>query len=327
MEKLRVLIVFSICIFLFSCQKDFTVTTPKEESYAVYCILNLKDTANYVRINRVFTSENDPGDYEQNPDSVNIKAEDFKVTLLPFFEEAPEDTIVFYPSSDRSKEDGLFATENYQTFKTKQQLLPGREYYLTVKNKVTGFEMHAQTELLGGRILEYSFKEVRHTSVNMYTPETIDYDGDLGPGQWDKQVERFLYYEYSGDEVRMKFVDYRSNAVKSLFETGNIAEAQLSDDFLKNLASEIKVDTSVYRVAVGVDRILLLNDEDLTVIIDYCEDHSSGQFLPVFSNFDRGVGILASRYFYTSFAMKLKDETLDTIAHGRFTGNLGFVTP
>lgn len=325
MKLLYLFMAICTSVFLFSCEKDFTATTEKEESYAVYCLLNLKDSANYVRINRVFLTPGDPGQYFQVADSVNIRAEDFEVTLLPYLNGNPGNAIVLDPSDDRVKDEGLFSSMGYQTFKTKQQLVPGRNYRLTVRNKLTGFEMHASTDLLGGRTLENAFKEPRYYNINQYHPETIEYDGDLTTGQWEKRVERFMYYEYEGDVVSMKYVDWRSHTNDRQTETGGRDEAQLSDAFLQYLAEQIPAkDTSVRRQAVGVDKMLIINDKGLTIFIDYTEDLSSGHYLPVLTNFDKGAGFLGSRYYYTFFAMKLKKGTIDTLAYGRFTGHLRF---
>jgi hypothetical protein len=324
MEKIRIFLKFSICIFLFSCQKEFSVTTEKEESYAVYSLLNLKDSASYVRINRIYIANDNPGQFLQDPDSVNIRAEDFEVTIQPYLEGNAEALIVLNPSDDYIKVDGLCATQNYQTFKTKQQLLPDRDYRLTVRNILTGYEMHAETDLLGGKTIEDSFKESRFFNINQYDPEMIDYEGDLSPGQWDKRIERFLYYEYSGSEVRMKYVDWRATQEIEQDEIKNSVECQLSDEFLKYLTEEIQEDPSLRRRAIGVDRMLVLNDEALTIFIEYSEDQSSGHYIPVFSNFDKGTGILASRYYYTYFALRLRKITIDSLASGRFTGHLRF---
>jgi len=324
MEKLRFVVAVSIWLFLISCEKEFNVITEKQEAYAVYCLLNLKDSAQYVRINRVFLSADDPAQYLQDPDSVNIRAEDFKVTLQPFLEGAAENIILLNPTSDYPKDNGLFSTSHYQTFKTGISLKQDRTYRLTIRNVVTGYEMTAESDLLGRRTIENTFKETRYYDINQYDPEPIDYDGDLSPGQWDKIIQRFLYYEYVDNKVLMKYVDWRREWMKDGESVSDTAEYQLSEEFLRYIAENIKYDTTVKRKAIGVDKMMLINDEELTIYIDFTEDQSSGHYIPDLSNFDQGTGILASRYYYTYFAMKLRKTTIDTLAYGRFTGHLRF---
>jgi hypothetical protein len=323
MSKLLSGPVIFFCLFLLSCQDEFTVTTEKQEAYAVYCLLNLKDSAHYVRINRIFLSTDDPAQYWQVADSVNIRAEDFEVGLQPSLEGSPKETVILYPSNDYIKEDGPFSTGHYRLFKTNEPLLPDHDYTLKVRNKVTGFEMQAQTPLLGRRTIEYTFKEARTYDINQYHPEMIDYDGNLTPGQWDKMIYRFLYYEYKGGKTLLKYLDWRYDWRKRGGDERDTL-LQLSDDVLRYLAENIPSDTSVNRKAVGLDKMLVLNDETLTIYIQYSEDQSSGHYIPVMTNFDKGTGILASRYYYTYFGVKFRPETYDSLAYGRFTKELRF---
>jgi hypothetical protein len=324
MGRLHLPAAIFISALLISCEKEFTVTTEKQEAYAAYCLLNLKDSAHYVRVNRIFLTPDDPAQYFQEPDSVNIFAEDFEVTLQPFLEEEAEPLIQLFPSEDFPKDGGLFSTGHYKTFKTIQSLLPDRTYRLTIRNLVTGYEMTAETGLLGRRTIENTFKETRYYDINQYSPEIIDYPGDLNPGQWDKLILRFLYYEYAGTQASMKYVDYRYTLLKNRADVSDTSQHQLSDEFLKYLAQEIRVDTSLKRKAVGVDKMLVLNDEALAIYIEFSEDQSSGHYIPDLTNFDEGTGILASRYCYTYFALKLRKETIDTLALGRWTKQLRF---
>jgi hypothetical protein len=324
MKKLPFRQVIFLCLLLVSCQKEFTVTTEKQEAYAVYCLLNLKDSAQYVRINRVFLTPVDPSVYLQEADSVNINAEYFEVTLQPFLEDIAEPPLVFHPSEDYIKEDGTFSTGHYKTFKTSRYLLPDRNYVLSVRNLQTGYEMKAETEIFGRRTIENTFKETRYYDINQYHPEQLDYDGDLTPGQWEKMIYRFLYYEYRGDQITMKYVDWRHDFAKSAAAGTDSTTFQLSDEVLNYLADNIPADTGVRRKAVGLDKMLLLNDKKLTIFIQYSEDQSSGHYIPVMTNFDQGAGLLASRYYYTYFALKFRKETIDTLAYGRFTRQLRF---
>ena len=185
--------------------------------------------------------------------------------------------------------------------------------------------MHAETDLLGSRTITYSFNEVRYSNITQYFPEIIDYDGDLTPGQWEKKIFRFLYYEYSSGQARMKYADWRVENGQVDDDLKGTAVCQLSDDFLQYLAGELITDSSVSRKPVGIDKMMILNDEELSIFIEISKDQPTGHYIPGFTNFDSGAGILASRYYYTYFAMKLNMATIDSLAYGRFTRHLGFI--
>jgi len=322
---LRILTLMIISgLLLGSCEKEFDPTGEWEENYAAYCLLNLKDSVQYVRVNRVFLSSDDPSQYFQVPDSVNVSPDRIEVSLFVLNDGIEEDgPVMFVPTDEFPKDDGLFSSENYYVYKSNFPLLPDRTYRLVIRNRETGFEMQAETPLLGRRPLDYSYKETRFYNITQYYPESIDYEGSLITSQYQKRVVRLLYYEIYGDVKVKKYLDWRSPYTKSS-EDFTEDTAQLSDDLLRYFAENIPVDPGVNRIAVGVDRMLVLNDEKVTLYIGSSSYSSPGQFVTDMTNFDRGTGLFASRYYYTYFAVRLKPQTLDTLAYGRFTKLLRF---
>lgn len=323
MKKILLPIILFTAIF-HSCQKDPDIEGDWQESYAAYCLLNLKDTVQYIRINRVFYSSDDPANYFQVPDSVNVDPDIMAVSMVSLLDGEPDgDSVVFTPTDAFPKDEGLFSSETYFVFKSTCLLKADRTYRITIRNTETGFKMKAETGLLGNRPLSYSFTETRYYNINQYQPEVIDYEGSLITSQFDKRIIRLVYYEYQGDQKVMKYCDWRSPYTKA-FETGREDTAQLSDDLFGYFAENIPVIPGIKRKAVGIDKMLVINDEMVSLFIGYSENLSSGQYIPGLSNFDHGVGLFASRYYYTFFAMGLKPKTIDSLAYGRFTKELGF---
>ncbi|MBN1337849.1 MAG: hypothetical protein JXA03_00920 [Bacteroidales bacterium] len=309
-----------------SCTKEVETLAGWKEIYGAWCILDIRDTAQYVRINRLFQSSTDPLEFADHPDSVNIRPEQFLVKLeeIPFGKSSDE-TIEMQPSQDFQKEEGDFSGDDYFVFKTTRLLKAHCEYKLIIENTETGYRMEARSAILGGHDLNYSFHEIRYFNIGQYMPEVIDYPGSLNPSQFEKRVRRFLYYEISPVDTTMKYVDWRPWLDHINLKSGNEDTAQqLSDDYLKYLAEHIRPDTQVLRLAVGVDNLLIISDELL--INHYQSDSESSPHTDAIciTNFDKGTGFLASRYKFTFFAMKLKPQTLDSLAYGRFTRHLGF---
>jgi hypothetical protein len=311
-------------LVLYSCQEDPEIAGAFEESYAAYCLLNLKDSVQYVRINRVFFCSGDPADHFQDPDSVNVDPEVMEVSLVALKDGLPEgEPVLFFPTDGFTKEDGLFSSEDYIVFRSNVPLVPDRTYRLVIRNTDTGFEMIAETALLGGRPLSYAFAETRYYNINQYQPESIDYQGSLITSQFDKRIFRLLYYEYRNEQPEMKYIDWRSPYSKS-FGPAGADSGQISDDLLRYFAENIPVVPGLKRKAVGMDKMLLINHEMVTLFIGYAGNLSSAQYVPGFTNFDKGVGLFSSRYYYTFFAMGLRPSTLDSLSYGRFTKDLGF---
>ncbi len=316
---------FVFTLLLPACEKDWGPVAPWEEMYAVYGTLNLKDTAQYIRINRVFSANDDLSNYYQHADSVNIVAADFEVWMEAYSDgQIAGPNIIFNPSSDYIKDDGLFATGHYNTFKTIERLKVGYEYKLFVKHKKTDYIMSATTDLLGLRTLDQAFKEMRYTNVTQYKPEAIDYWGSLRPGQFEKTIQRLLYYEYTPTDTFQKVLNWRPwlDAQKN---GSKDTAVQLTNDYLKYIAENIPVNPNVQRKAVGVDKILILNSEELQLFIELTSQQGTLHYDPGYTNFDRGTGIIASRYYYTYFGMLLNPVSVDSLVYGRFTKHLGFI--
>lgn len=324
-----ILMLLASLLFCASCKKDFNTLANWEEIYASWCILDIKDTAQYVRINCLFQPSSNPEEFAQLPEEFKIDASDFMVTL----EEIPEGyysgkKIQMYPSGDYEKEPGNFPSGDSFIFKTTELLKPGYRYRLTIENMVTSYRMEAENPILGSRNLEYSFLEDRYYSAGQYQPEDIEYPGSLNPSQFEKRIRRFIYYEMGPHDTVMKYVDWRPWIDLTGLKGGHAdTVVQLSDDHLKYLAENIKPDPSLKRQPVGVDNMLILSDEILTSHYDALTNDVS-ELNPegiTVTNFDKGAGFLASRYKYTFFAMRLNPQTLDSLVSGRFTGHLGFV--
>ena len=312
-------------ILLFqACEEDWNTLEKWQELYAVYGTLNLKDTAQYIRINRLYASESNPYDYTQVADSVNVLADDFEVTLTRWQDGIQADPPVsMLPSDDYPKEEGLFSTGHYQTFKTTKRLQIDSEYHLLVRNKRTGYEMAATVETFGRRTLHQSFLEKRYYNITQYKPERLDYDGSLMPDQFEKMVQRLVYYEITPTDTIEKILDWRP-WLEYYATYKDDSTQQFADNYYEFIGQSLPVKTGVRRIAVGVDKLLILNSEDTELFIDLGSSQGTLHYDPDYTNFSNGSGFLGFRYYYTFFAIELKPETRDSLALGRFTKDLNF---
>ena len=82
MKKVLILLVVAIAGSVSnSCKTDFDTIAPYKEMICVYGMLEHNSNVNYIRINRVFISEDNAYDYAQNSDSVNYAPGELTVTL------------------------------------------------------------------------------------------------------------------------------------------------------------------------------------------------------------------------------------------------------
>ena len=320
----RITYILLVVSLLQSCDKDWNTLEGYSELYAVYGTLNLKDTAQYIRINRVYATADNPGDYAHVADCVNIDPERFRVTLQRLEEGTPVDPpIEMLPSHDFQKEPGQFTSAGYTLFKTTRRLKIDSEYLLHVTNTATGYEMTARAATFGRRTLHQSFLEMRYFNITQYKPELLDYDGSLMPDQFEKMVQRLLYLEITPEDTVEKVLDWRPWLEYYAYYKDDSTQ-QFTDAYYEFIGASIPKMPGVKRIAVGVDKLLIVNSDEMELFIDLGSQQGSLHYNPDYTNCDKGTGFLGFRYYYTFFAIKLEAQTHDSLALGRFTRNLNF---
>jgi hypothetical protein len=183
--------------------------------------------------------------------------------------------------------------------------------------------MMATAGTFGRRTLHQSFLEKRYFNITQYKPEGLDYDGSLTPDQFEKMVQRLLYYEITPTDTLEKILDWRP-WLEHIVQYKNDSTQQFTDAYFEFIGDNIPFNAGVKRIAVGVDKLLILNSDELTLYIDLNGSQGSPHYNPDYSNFNRGAGFVGFRYYYTFFAIQMEHETLDSLSLGRFTHHLNF---
>ena len=325
MKRVRVLIAFLIILSVNACEKELDTAAWKEISI-VYGVINLKDTAQYLRINRAYSSpDDDPLNYTQVNDSVNYPQDIFEVYLEEYQGgELIGDPVQYY-AIDRQKEPGLFSSESNCVFKTSTYINENSEYKVIVINKESGHEITGDCAVLGGITIEESFAwERAFYRVNYVAEKLPFYEGSLDPTEHDNYIVRFLYWEYVNDETLYKYVDWvpTQNPLKDVDDDDTTY--QLFDAYYKYLAENIEIDPTIKRRARGVDYMLALPGKELQSYIEVYGQPTNPHFYPEYSNLSDGRGVFGSKYFYTYFGLKLKKRTVDTISWGKHLINHRF---
>ena len=320
----RLFTFISLFLFITACEKDWNTLEKWEELYAVYGTFNLKDTAQYIRVSRVFAVNDNPHDYVQIADCVNVQNSVLEVTLEHWKDgQQAGPTIWMHPSKDFAKEEGEFASDQYVVFKTTKRLQIDSEYRLRVRNTASGYEMTATAPTFGRRTLHQSFLEKRYFNITQYKPERLDYDGTLTPDQFEKMVQRLLYLEITPTDTIEKILDWRPWLEHYGYYKSDSTQ-QFTDAYFEYIRDNIPANPELKRLAIGVDKLLIVNSEELQLFIDLGASQGTLHYNPDYTNFDKGTGIIGFRYYYTFFAIQLKPETLDSLAMGRFTKELNF---
>lgn len=320
--KYFLLIFLSLCI---SCEEDLDIAAWKEIP-VVYGIINIKDTTQYVRINRTYLSSDDPYPYTQVNDSVNYPFDAFEVSLEEYKNGNLLGDPIYYEPIDRQKEPGMFSNESNCVYKLNIPIDSENEYILRVTDRQSGQEVWGKAGVLGGVTIEEAFYwERAFYRVNYYAERLPNYQGSLDPYDHEHYIVRFLYWEYEGGNTYYKYVDWVPgfNPLKEVHDDDTTH--QLFDAYFEYLSEQIPLDPTIKRRARGVDYMLGLPGPELQNFIQVYEQPTNPHFFPDYSNMHEGFGIFGSKYYYTYFGLKMKASTIDTISWGRYLINHRFV--
>jgi len=330
MKKLLWLLLIPSFLTFLSCETDLPVDEYKDVPI-VYCILNVRDSVHYVRINRGFLTGEDAYLYLQDSDSVSYDPAILEVVLEEYEDSTLTNRlgeIAFQYTDDIPKDTGLFANARNNIFKAVHDLdlTMQRAYVLRVKNKQNGHEARGMTRLLGHRNLHSEFNDpFRAYKRNMYVPEELDYEnGSLFYMDYSTWVIRFLYKEVSlvTQDTAYKYVDRieASGFLKSITDDS----LQLSDEDLLYLRDNIPVNNQVKRYSIGMDKMIAIANEEFLIYIYNYNHPFDPHFNPSYTNVEEGLGVVSARYYYTFHAVKFSLQTRDSIRFGRYTKHLSF---
>jgi len=315
---------------LSACESDFDPTAPAGSTPYIMCVINAKDSAQYVRVQRSFIAHENAYNFSQNADSLYYRPEDIRVLLTRFDTldgSIMGDPIVFYKTTEIPKDSGAFSQNGHYLFKTTEPIYAEFDYELSVEFLKENRKVTSRIQPLGSWNLPHAFNgEQRKAKYSWYRPERMHYFMDLTPSK-HQQLTRFLYIEMSETDTLQKYIEYYhlSALLDDLDESIEDMDF-LGDDFLLRVISrEIPYKEKVKRKAVGVDYMLQLADSNM-ILYETVEDPNSNYlYTPEFSNIKNGgVGLFASRYKLTIFGKLLKPEELDSISRGQFTRHLNF---
>jgi hypothetical protein len=319
-------ILIQLIVLITSCESDINMIYESQGKPVVYCLLNPKDSVQYLRVSRSFIFRGNPGTGEISPDSL-ILDQDFYAYLEL---EKPDGTrdIHYFEITDLTRRDsGLFPVEGLVIFKTNCKVEGGKEYglYINFPNL---------PKLIAG-------------SVTVVNPVTI-LDPNPLPGReitllddqgylvrWTKSIQfavyqpviRFIFLEGNRNFQIIKEVDCPQQLVygdsENAILTNFVNGAGFLNDLVTNLAPP---DSGMQRKIIGFDLLLTTGGPELSVFIRSGQNAvASFTGLDEYSNLDGAVGIYASQTFSGTFNNRFSDLTINYLAGNEKTRHLGFL--
>lgn len=325
-SKILLLLVTLVPV-LFSCNKELNVNADWKDVTVVYGLLDQTQDTTFIKITKAFLGPGDAMQFAKIPDSSNypdkleVRLDEYNGTTL--VNSLPCDTVTIH---NKQAGDSIFYYPDQLMYYTTAPLNENSLYKLFIKNKNTGKEVTAETELVGDFTIErpqiasfipgYTF-EVK------WTPSKV--------GKRYQLVIRFWYQEAKKTDPAnpvMKYIDWL------VFNNVLAADNQMTsfdyffpgDAFYSVVGSKIKVDTSLAgRSAHHCDFIFTVAASALNTYMEVTEPSLSlVQERPAYSNINNGIGIFSARYIKSNINMEISSPTKAELKVNQYTKDLGF---
>jgi hypothetical protein len=258
--KKNILIILVVLGFV-ACDNKLEINAPYRDIPVIYGFININDTVQYLRIQKVFQNSIEVKANEASKISDSLELKNIKVQLI-VVRAFTKDTINCYKTNEISKEAGFFANDVNFIYKSDvynlKQYADIQSVNLNVTNTLTGNKYTAMCNLIGDQAIESRNITISENSANKfrfsYRINTSAYIIDAAirlkyleaplsnPTAF---VEKFYdYYVQSSDET----AKYQPNSIVSFLIK--------SPDVLKDWRAYFDIQSkNVIRQYVGVEYV------------------------------------------------------------------------
>lgn len=347
------------CILgLHSCSEDFTVAAPYRQVTVVGGILDMKDTAHYIRIQKGFMDENKSAlEMSKVPDSSFYSSLVVKLYEYDSAQTKVLDVIDLYrvdlnkegyKKNSPINEQQFFTSPNYAYKFIKNDLSPRFWYRLTIHNTNTG---RTDTSAFVGVINSDS----NRANDGFYIPEfqlanyTLDFSKTTPTSQYKvnpymprnaRMLEGYIRFHYvekniTTNDTTRRYVDYAFDNQLNMVSPGVRAElATLNVNIYAFLNSSIgAAPANVVRLMDSCDIFVYAASPEIyyyTIInLGQTGGITSDNIQPNYTNFTGTdvIGVLGSRGMRSYYGAAISKVTLDSLKESSITAALRITGP
>lgn len=320
---MRYIIVVLIAFYFISCDNELDLVADKKEVPVVYALIDQSDTAQYVRVERIFVDKNLSGnDIAQISDSLYY--DDITVLLVresngrEYTLERVDGNLEGYV-----RDEGIFAnTPNYlyKILTDDIPLVENESYELRIDGV---FEDRSVTST--ATILEPPFllNPKEDGLINFENSKNIN----IG---WTPKGDAEIYsvaFHFNITEIVVgESTDKRLTWIVSSNSDKTMIQA-LGADFFSFMAGALDADEAVTRVFNSAEFELISGSSAIADYIRVGQANlgitSSGE-IPVLSNMSEGLGIFGATHTHIRRGIELTQVTIDSLRDGSATKDLNF---
>ncbi|MBK8488239.1 MAG: DUF4249 family protein [Bacteroidetes bacterium] len=327
---------YIICGFLFSCDNTIDIDADFTEQMYVYGLLDDSDSMQYIRIQKSFLQSGvSPydlvGDYQNiyyQPDEISVEVEEWKDNILLRswnLEVINGDTIGIL------KDKGLFASSPNILYRFNAQLDKYAQYKFIAVNNITGLITTAETKLVDS--FAVLFPTVSIPGFDFTDAGEIYYLCRYAVNARLYDLKMRLYYQevnIESGEATDEYIDwtiFKNIIGDNMLGTGIIAYGINANAFYNFVAAVLEPNAEVTREFQKIIYTFYAGGEEMYLhyINLMANINITSQYaFSMYSNIENGNGLFSSIYTRELPDMIISAESIDTLACGRLTGNLGF---
>ncbi len=319
----------AVALTILSCDNSLDLNETWKDFPVIYGFLNPSDTAQYIRVERVFNDSNTSAiQVAKIADSLYYK--DINVVLIR------DKTADSYPLQLVNanldgfvRDTGVFAdTPNYlYKIKTKDIVLnPSENYTLLVTRENGDTITTANTRVLKNIVIYIPSGNAleRPVKLGYDLKHNISWDPDHDAGYYD------LFLRMNFEEKNKTFGNnWIEKSLNWKIATGIIKgnHRYLGKDFFIFLREHLQANNNIERRFSTFDLKVRAVGKELKNYTDILNSNlgiTSSQQIPTYTNISNGFGVFSSINITEINGFYLSDETLDSLSNGIYTKDLNF---
>jgi len=320
-------LIFALFIagFIFSgCDNELDLVADYEEFPVVYGLIDLADTAQYIRVERVFVDKNTSATIlAQNPDSLYYDNITVKLVNL----QSGEEHILTKVDGNEEgyvRDTGAFAQTPNFLYKLPTSALDVESEEL-LEIQIEGIYDEEVVSATTDIVEAPFFASPQQDGVVSFLP-----DRRIAIG-WNPKADNSVIFTVSfyfniREERNGVIEDKRLHWIVDAATEKTLIEA-FGRDFYSFLRGNLDINEDISRSFMSCEFELIAGNQNIADYIRVGQANlgitSSGE-VPKFTNMSRGLGIFGSKYTVLRTNIDLNAETLDSLRNGSITDVLNF---
>ncbi|MFH0760750.1 MAG: hypothetical protein V2A67_04540 [Bacteroidota bacterium] len=322
---LKILISFSL-VSLVACSTEIDLFLPGDPIPVVYCLLNPDSSVQYVRVGQTYTIPIDQPGYIPGREELIID-EEIEVYLAAERTDLKQDIYFGTLINPFPKDSGMYPREANQVYQIKCNILPDCSYSLYIHFIETNRVVYGQTRSFGNGFTIIDPEKVPGRSINLFSDK--DFYVRFRPvtnGSIYQSTMTFRYLDIM-DGVRTE----RSMVLPQDFVTETDTGLMFIDQrisgerFIIDVSRNVLPAEGIRRIPLGFDFHITCGGDDLSIKINAENNTQSFSVMEV-NSFDNAFGVFSCMSHRHVDDFPLSRYTIDTLAKGPLTRNLGFLT-